>query len=75
MMAECVHTCACLARHAVGLGLVVPVLVLEAHQVRVRLQAQTGPHADDVLVGGVDHLLHLHHKTNKHTQRLWLRPK
>ena len=57
-------TCACLPRHAVGLGLVVPLLVLETHQVRVGLQAEAGPHTDDMLIGRVDHLLHLHNKTN-----------
>jgi len=49
-------TCAGVARLAVGLGLVVSVLVLEADQVGVRLRAERGAHADDVLVRRVHNL-------------------
>lgn len=52
-------TCAGLPRHAVGLSLIVSVLVLETHQVRVGLRAETSSDTDDVLVGSVYHLLHL----------------
>lgn len=52
-------TCAALPRHAVGLRLVIPVVVLQTDQVRVGLRAQRGADADDVFVGGVYHLLHL----------------
>lgn len=52
-------TCAGLPQHAVGLSLIVSVLVLEAHQVRVGLRAETCSDTDDVLVGSVYHLLHL----------------
>lgn len=52
-------TCAGFPRHAVCLGLIVSLLVLETHQVRVGLRAEVGSDADDVLVGCVYHLLHL----------------
>lgn len=52
-------TCAGLARLAVGLRLIVPLLVLETHQVRVGLRAEPGSDADHVLVGCIQHLLHL----------------
>lgn len=63
-MKHCPHrdprlTSAGLPGHAAGLSLIVPLLVLEAHQVGVGLGAEVRPDADDVLVGHVYHLLHL----------------
>ena len=52
-------TCAGLPWHAVSLGLIVSLLVLETHQVGVSLRAETSPYADDVLIGCIYHLLHL----------------
>lgn len=52
-------TSASLPSHAVGLSLVVSVLILETDQVRVGLQAEMCPDADDVLIGRIHHFLHL----------------
>lgn len=57
-------TCAGLARLAAGLRLVAALLALETHQVGVGLRAEPRPDADDVLVGGVHHLLHLGKQTH-----------
>lgn len=62
-MCVCVGTFAWLVMDADGLGLIVPIIVLDAHQVRVGAVVETRPHGQHVFVG----LVHGLHQLQEHT--------